>query len=108
MRSRRFAALVGCAVAASASAFGAVVAGRSADASSAHVVTGAHRIIEWRAPRPESDRAARSGFFTDGGVSDVSALSHEVGEWMDDPNVVNPTKPWGNVGQVQGHCQNNY
>jgi hypothetical protein len=39
-------------------------------------------------------------------VHDVSALSHEVGEWMDDPSGVNPTPPWGHIGQVSG-CQNN-
>ena len=42
--------------------------------------------------------------FTNSG--DVSALSHEVAEWMDDPYVNNPTKPWGHIGQVSG-CQNN-
>ena len=45
-----------------------------------------------------------TGDFT--GVADVSALTHEVAEWMNDPNVVNPTKPWGNIGQVSG-CQAN-
>jgi hypothetical protein len=40
------------------------------------------------------------------GVRDVSALSHEVGEWLDDPFGGNPTKPWGNIGQVSG-CQSN-
>ena len=40
------------------------------------------------------------------GSGDVSVLTHEVSEWMDDPNGVNPTKPWGNIGQVVG-CQNN-
>ena len=40
------------------------------------------------------------------GSGDVSAISHEVAEWMDDPNTVNPTKPWGHVGQVGG-CQSN-
>jgi hypothetical protein len=40
------------------------------------------------------------------GSGDVSALTHEVGEWMDDPNGSNPTKPWGNIGQVAG-CQGN-
>jgi hypothetical protein len=40
------------------------------------------------------------------GSGDVSALTHEVGEWINDPNVVNPTKPWGHIGQVSG-CQNN-
>jgi hypothetical protein len=40
------------------------------------------------------------------GVDDVSSLSHEVGEWLDDPFGTNPTKPWGNIGQVTG-CQTN-
>jgi hypothetical protein len=40
------------------------------------------------------------------GVNDVSSLSHEVAEWQDDPFTNNPTKPWGNIGQVAG-CQNN-
>jgi hypothetical protein len=34
-------------------------------------------------------------------------LSHEVGEWMNDPNTTNPTPLWGNTGQVQGGCQGN-
>jgi hypothetical protein len=41
-----------------------------------------------------------------GGSSDISALSHEVGEWQNDPNTVNPTPSWGNIGQVSG-CQAN-
>jgi hypothetical protein len=45
-----------------------------------------------------------SGAFT--GSSDISALSHEVGEWQNDPNTVNPTPAWGNIGQVSG-CQSN-
>jgi hypothetical protein len=45
-----------------------------------------------------------SGDFT--GSSDISALSHEVGEWQNDPNTVNPTPSWGNIGQVSG-CQAN-
>jgi hypothetical protein len=43
------------------------------------------------------------------GVKDISALTHEVAEWMDDPlvdGVNNNTKPWGNIGQVTG-CQAN-
>jgi hypothetical protein len=40
------------------------------------------------------------------GISDVMALSHEVGEWMDDPFTNNLTRPWGHIGQVGG-CQNN-
>ncbi len=41
------------------------------------------------------------------GVSDVSSLSHEINEWMQDPGGTNPTPPWGNIGQVSG-CQSNY
>jgi len=40
------------------------------------------------------------------GSGDVSAMTHEVGEWINDPNTVNPTKPWGHIGQVSG-CQAN-
>jgi hypothetical protein len=40
------------------------------------------------------------------GSSDISALSHEVGEWQNDPDTVNPTPAWGNIGQVTG-CQSN-
>jgi len=45
-----------------------------------------------------------TGLFS--GSGDVSVLSHEIAEWMDDPFVDNPTRPWGNIGQVSG-CQNN-
>ncbi len=38
---------------------------------------------------------------------DIAVLSHEVGEWMDDPFGGNPTPPWGHTGQVNGHCQSN-
>jgi hypothetical protein len=41
------------------------------------------------------------------GVADVSALSHEVSEWLNDPSGVNPTPAWGNIGQVNG-CQSNF
>ena len=40
------------------------------------------------------------------GSADTNVLAHEVGEWMNDPFVDNPTKPWGNIGQVSG-CQGN-
>ena len=45
-----------------------------------------------------------SGLFS--GAADVSILTHEVSEWLDDPNGVNLTKGWGNIGQVSG-CQFN-
>lgn len=41
------------------------------------------------------------------GTSDTSAMSHEIGEWMNDPTGVNLTPAWGNIGQVAG-CQGNY
>ncbi len=37
---------------------------------------------------------------------DVSVLSHELGEWYDDPFVNNATPAWGHIGQVPG-CQAN-
>jgi hypothetical protein len=39
-------------------------------------------------------------------IHDVSVLSHEVAEWLDDPYVNNATPPWGHTGQVTG-CQSN-
>ncbi|PYX27761.1 MAG: hypothetical protein DMG80_17780 [Acidobacteria bacterium] len=41
-------------------------------------------------------------------IQDIHALSHEVGEWMDDPLIPsqNIVPAWGHVGQVSG-CQNN-
>lgn len=41
------------------------------------------------------------------GVSDTAAMSHEIGEWMNDPTGANATPAWGNIGQVSG-CQSNY
>jgi hypothetical protein len=40
------------------------------------------------------------------GKMDVSTLSHELGEAINDPTGVNLTPSWGNVGQVSG-CQTN-
>jgi hypothetical protein len=40
------------------------------------------------------------------GVSDITVLTHEIGEWTNDPYTNNPTPAWGNIGQVSG-CQNN-
>lgn len=36
----------------------------------------------------------------------TATLSHEIGEWMDDPFGINATPAWGHTGQVSG-CQNN-
>jgi hypothetical protein len=38
--------------------------------------------------------------------SDITTLSHEVGEWQNDPYTNNPTPAWGHIGQVSG-CQSN-
>jgi hypothetical protein len=46
-----------------------------------------------------------SGLFT--GSSDIAILSHEVAEWQNDPNGVNPTPAWGHVGQDPHSCQSN-
>jgi hypothetical protein len=40
------------------------------------------------------------------GTNDVSAPSHEIGEWIDDPLGNNLVPLWGNIGQVGG-CQGN-
>ena len=50
-----------------------------------------------------------SGEFGGGQVIIASGtLSHEVGEWMDDPLVNNAVPMWGAEGQVPaGHCQGN-
>jgi hypothetical protein len=41
-------------------------------------------------------------------VNDTSTMSHEVAEWMDDPNGINAVPAWGAEGQVPaGSCQNN-
>lgn len=46
---------------------------------------------------------------TSGGFGgDIEIMSHEVGEWMDDPGGGNPTPAWGAEGQVTaGSCQAN-
>src|SRR5882724_1513011 len=46
-------------------------------------------------------------FKTAPGIRDIHALSHEIGEWMDDPLIpnVNIVPAWGHVGQVSG-CSN--
>jgi hypothetical protein len=69
-------------------------------------VLGYHNAMD-NAGRPQTYGVAvydNTGDFT--GAADTAVISHEVAEWMNDPLVNNPTKPWGNVGQVQG-CQAN-
>jgi len=38
-------------------------------------------------------------------ASDVAVLSHEIGEWMNDPLLGNFVPPWGNLG-IQTGCSN--
>ena len=40
-------------------------------------------------------------------VADTTVMSHEVGEWANDPLGNNPTPAWGHIGQ-QGGCQGNF
>jgi hypothetical protein len=51
------------------------------------------------------------GAWVDGGIfggeTDVAAISHEIGELVNDPYVNNGTPAWGHVGQVSG-CQGNF
>jgi hypothetical protein len=46
-----------------------------------------------------------NGGFT--GVADVSGMSHEVNEWLNDPLGSNQTPEWGHIGQVS-ECQGNF
>lgn len=39
-------------------------------------------------------------------IQDIHAMSHELGEWLDDPLINNIVPAWGHIGQVSG-CQNN-
>lgn len=44
-----------------------------------------------------------ANFRTNGsGPLDVSILSHEIGEWLNDPGGFNAVPPWGNIGEVTG------
>ena len=36
------------------------------------------------------------------GPFDVSILSHEIAEWLNDPGGFNSVPPWGNIGEVTG------
>jgi hypothetical protein len=36
----------------------------------------------------------------------TNVMSHEIGEWLNDPTASNPTPGWGHTGQTTG-CQNN-
>jgi len=40
-------------------------------------------------------------------IEDIHTLTHELGEWLDDPVIRSLVPSWGNVGQVQGGCSLN-
>lgn len=46
-----------------------------------------------------------TGIFS--GTTNISVLSHEVAEWMDDPLGNNLTPSWGHIGQIPNSCQGN-
>jgi hypothetical protein len=48
-----------------------------------------------------------AGFWNAPGITNISIIAHEMGEWLDDPLVTNPTPAWGGIGQVAG-CQTNW
>jgi hypothetical protein len=48
-----------------------------------------------------------ANFWNQPGIMDISVLTHEIAEWLDDPLGTNPTPAWGNIGQVGG-CQTNW
>jgi hypothetical protein len=43
-------------------------------------------------------------YWSSPGIEDISIITHEIGEWMDDPLVTNWTPTFGNIGQISG-CQ---
>jgi hypothetical protein len=47
------------------------------------------------------------GIFPDGSFGDVTGLSHEISEWMNDPFVNNATENWAFPGTNGQQCQNN-
>jgi hypothetical protein len=71
-------------------------------------VLGYHNAFKTTSTSPSQTYAVamydNSGAFA--GSSDISVLTHEVGEWLDDPLTRNPTRAWGHIGQVTG-CQKN-
>jgi hypothetical protein len=46
-----------------------------------------------------------SGFFVSS-ANDTAVVSHEAGEWINDPYLINDTPAWGHIGQVAGCAHN--
>lgn len=55
---------------------------------------------------PQTYAVANFDVNSAGTKNDISALSHEVGEWLNDPFTNNPVPAWGHIGQQSG-CQSN-
>lgn len=56
-----------------------------------------------QAPTSPGQTFAMANFRTNGtGPFDVSILSHEIAEWVNDPGGFNAVPPWGNIGEVTG------
>jgi hypothetical protein len=64
-----------------------------------HNAFGSSRVQTYALSMYDNSRAFK-------GSSDISALSHEVGEWQNDPYTNNRTPKWGHIGQVP-NCQAN-
>lgn len=57
----------------------------------------------WRPPaRTREVRDQRMAQLHGSRPSDVSILSHEMAEWLNDPGEFNLAPPWGNIGEVTG------
>jgi hypothetical protein len=70
-------------------------------------------ILGYHGTNNAGTQAYAFGAYSDPGffnvpIEDIHALTHEIGEWMDDPLIPsqNIVPAWGHVGQVMG-CQNN-
>jgi len=53
-----------------------------------------------------SDFEGRDRTFPLFSAADISVMTHEVGEWINDPSINNFVPPWGHIGQQPG-CQDN-
>jgi hypothetical protein len=69
-------------------------------------------ILGYHSTNNAGTQAYAFGAYSDPGIfnvpiQDIHALSHEIGEWMDDPLIpnINIVPAWGHVGQVGG-CSN--
>jgi len=70
-------------------------------------IIGYHSVVNHGGhPQPYATGAYTDAGIFSGGIQDIHAWSHEIGETFNDPFINNGTPAWGHVGQVPG-CQNN-